>query len=78
MKCYFCDEEMKKGKTTYTVNRHNYHLLIDDVPAWICSQCGEVYFEEDEVDAIQEMIKSVDAGSAKVRRSIPKPKPVPI
>lgn len=78
MKFYFCDEEMKKGKTTYPVNKHNYHLITDDVPAWICSQCGEVYFEEDEVDAIQEMIKSVDAGSAKVRRSIPKPKPAPI
>ncbi len=73
MKCYFCGEEMKKGETTYTVNRNNYHLLIDDVPAWVCSQCGQVYFEEDEVDSIQELIKNVDAGSAKVRGSTPKP-----
>ena len=30
MKCHFCSEEMKKGKTTYTVNKHNYHLFIDE------------------------------------------------
>ena len=71
MKCHFCSEEMKKGKTTYTVNRHNYHLIIDDVPAWICSQCGEVYFEETEVDAIQEMIKSVDLTSGNIIKSKP-------
>ena len=71
MKCHFCSEEMKKGKTTYTVNRHNYHLIIDDVPAWICSQCGEVYFEETEVDAIHEMIKSVDLSSGNIIKSKP-------
>ncbi len=36
---------MKNGKTTYTVNKKGYHLLIDDVPAWICEQCGEPYLK---------------------------------
>ena len=71
MKCHFYGEEMKKGKTTYTVNRHNYHLIIDDVSAWICSQCKEVYFEDDSVDAIQNMIKSVDIASGKIIRNSP-------
>ena len=75
MKCYYCGGDMERGKTTYTVNRHGYHLLIDDVPAWICTQCGEVYFEEDEIDTIQDMLKDVDAGAAKVRREISKPVP---
>jgi len=72
MKCYYCGGDMKKGETTYTVNRHGYHLLIDDVPAWICTQCGEVYFEEEEVDLIQDMLKEIDARAAKVRREAPK------
>lgn len=66
---------MEKAKTTYTANRRGYHLLIDDVPAWICTQCGEVYFEEDEVDAIQDMLREIDAGAAKVRREAPKSVP---
>ena len=35
--------------------------MLDDVPAWVCEQCGEAYFEEKEVDAIQDLIKSVEA-----------------
>lgn len=57
------------------VIRHGYHLLIDDVPAWICTQCGEVYFEEDEVNTIQDMLKDVDAGAEKVRREVQKSVP---
>lgn len=60
MKCYFCGGEMKKGKTTYTVNKKGYHLLIDEVPAWICEQCGEPYFEGDVVDAIQKIVGELD------------------
>lgn len=68
MQCHFCGGEMKKGKTTYTLNRSGYHLLIDDVPAWICSQCGEAYFEENAVDTLQKMTKELDMRVNKVRK----------
>jgi len=68
MKCFHCGGEMKRGKTTYTVNRKGYHLLIHEVPAWICTQCREVYFEGEEVDSIQEVIKSIDEKIGKLRR----------
>jgi YgiT-type zinc finger domain-containing protein len=67
MKCYFCGGEMKSGKTTYTVNKKGYHLLIDDVPAWICEQCGEPYFEGDVVDAIQKLVGALDVRVENVR-----------
>ena len=59
------------GKTTYTVNRQGYHLLINDVPAWVCQQCGETYFEGEEVDAIQELIKTIDSKIVKVQVAKP-------
>jgi len=34
--------------------------VLDAVPAWICKQCGEAYFEEKEVDAIQELVRSLE------------------
>jgi YgiT-type zinc finger domain-containing protein len=58
---------MKKGKTTYTINKKGYHLLIDEVPAWICEQCGEPYFEGDVVDAIQKLVGAVDVRVENVR-----------
>jgi len=52
---------MVRGKTNYAFSKHGYHLLVDEVPAWICQQCGEVYFEGEEVDAIQDLIKTLDS-----------------
>jgi YgiT-type zinc finger domain-containing protein len=69
MQCHFCGGKMEKGKTTYTLNRSGYHLLIDDVPVWICSQCKEVHFEENAVDMIQSMIKNLYMQVNKVREA---------
>jgi YgiT-type zinc finger domain-containing protein len=50
---------MKRGTTPFHVDRKGCHLILDEVPAWICGQCGETYFEEREVDAIQDLAESV-------------------
>jgi YgiT-type zinc finger domain-containing protein len=61
MKCLHCQGELQRGNTTYTINRRGYHVIIDDVPAWICSQCGEPLFDERQVDAIQQLVRKMDA-----------------
>jgi YgiT-type zinc finger domain-containing protein len=48
---------MEKSTVAYTVDRKGYHLFIEKIPAYVCTQCGEKYFEEKEVDAIQNMLK---------------------
>ena len=35
--------------------------MLNAVPAWVCEQCGEAYFEGKEVDAIQDLVRSVEA-----------------
>lgn len=60
MKCLLCKGEMEKTTVAYTVDRKGYHLFIEVIPAYVCSQCGERYFEEKEVDAIQNMLKTFE------------------
>jgi len=60
MKCVHCQGEMKKGTTPFHVDRKGCHLILDEVPAWICEQCGETFFEEREVDTIQDLIVSIE------------------
>ena len=45
---------------SYTAFRQGYHLIIDDVPAWVCEQCGEPLFDEQTVDVIQDMLRAVE------------------
>jgi len=60
MKCLLCGGEMEKTTVAYTVDRKGYHLFIEKIPAYVCVQCGERYFEEKEVEAIQNMIQTLE------------------
>ncbi|NOQ62954.1 MAG: YgiT-type zinc finger protein [Methyloprofundus sp.] len=60
MQCFHCKGEMSKGSAPFSVDRNGYHISWEAVPAWVCSQCGEAYFEENEVNHIQKALKKVD------------------
>jgi len=60
MRCMYCQGQMERGTAPFHIDRKGYHLLFDRIPAWVCAQCGEVYFEEVEVDSIQAVIRAVD------------------
>jgi len=57
---------MVRSTAPFLIDRNGYHLTLDAVPAWVCSQCGEAYFEQKQVEEIQEMIESVDLGARKL------------
>ena len=60
MQCPHCKGTLVRTKTSYTATRKGYHLIVDDVPAWMCEQCGETLFDEETVDTIQETLRQVD------------------
>ena len=61
MKCLYCQGTLIRKSVSYTATRKGYHLIIDQVPAWVCEQCGEPLYEEDTVEAIQQVLQGVDA-----------------
>lgn len=70
MKCLSCKSDMKPGTTTFTVNRHGYHLVIDDLEAHVCPQCGETLLGEAAVEAIQQMASDLDARVENLRKAV--------
>lgn len=50
-------------------SRNDYHITSDNVPAWVCTQCGERYFEEQQVEEIEEAIKRMDVHAAQLHRA---------
>jgi len=55
---------MKNGFAPFSADRNGYHISWDAVPAWVCSQCGEPYFEAAEIDHIQKALQQVDHETA--------------
>ncbi len=69
MKCVYCQGKMQKGTAPYHIDRKGYHFMMDALPAWVCSQCGELYFEESEVESIQNVIRTLDSQTSKLAKS---------
>ena len=64
MNCIHCQGSMNWASAHFHVDRRGYHLSLDSVPAWVCSQCGEPYFEVKEVEAIQRVLVQLDEQTA--------------
>lgn len=69
MKCMHCQGEMVRGSAPFHIDRRGVHVGLDHVPAWVCTQCGEAYFEESEVNVVQEIIRAVDERAGKLART---------
>lgn len=61
MECVYCKGKMEKGTAPFSMDRNGYHIHWHALPAWICTQCGEAYFEKEEVDKIQKVLRAIDA-----------------
>ncbi len=61
-----CRGKMNKNVAPFHLDRKGYHLTFDEIPAWLCNQCGEVYFEETEVDTIQNILRAIEEQAGKM------------
>jgi len=43
-------------------------VVVKDVPAWVCKQCGERYYSIDTVERINEMVRKVSEEKVKTQR----------
>ncbi len=64
MKCVICKHgETSPGTATMTLEREQTTLVIKDVPARVCDNCGEAYFDGGTTDAMLAMLdRAVENG----------------
>ncbi len=65
-----CKGKMERKTAPFHIDRKGYHVTFDEIPAWVCTQCGEVYFEEAEVKAIQNLLKLLDEQTEKLSEAV--------
>ena len=66
MKCIYCQGEMKKSTAPFSISRQGYHIHWDAIEAYVCSQCGEPYFESETVDQIQAALSALEEKSTEL------------
>ncbi len=53
--CPLCSGHIQPGTTTFTVDLKTGVVVVRNVPAWVCTQCGEDWIE----DAISEKLENI-------------------
>jgi len=57
-KCYFCKAKVVQQQTTIDYRWGDTLVVIKDVPAGVCQQCGEKYLESGVYKELERMAKS--------------------
>ena len=56
MKCNLCGGIILEQETTYTLEIEGRFVMVENVPAKVCQQCGEMLFSPDVVERLQKTI----------------------
>lgn len=55
--CYACGGTMKPGETTFTADFGTGVVVVRNVPATVCSQCGMDWINDEITGKIEEIVK---------------------
>jgi YgiT-type zinc finger domain-containing protein len=67
MKCTICKQgETLPGRTTVVLERGKTTVVIKDVPAEICENCGEYYLTEEMTAKVMEMAEEAVRHNAEI------------
>ncbi|MBE7438214.1 MAG: type II toxin-antitoxin system MqsA family antitoxin [Spirochaetales bacterium] len=67
MKCVICKNgETSSGTTTVTLERASTIVVIKEVPAEICENCGEYYLSQTVASRVQESVQAAAQRQAEV------------
>lgn len=67
MKCAICGQgETSPGKTTFTLERGESVVVVRNVPAEVCQDCGEAYLDEEQTDRVIQLAEKAIASGRPV------------
>jgi len=66
MNCFVCKGELKEKKVNYFVDLENTIIIIKEVPAKVCTQCGEKYFDDKTSENIEKIVNQFKEISTEV------------
>ena len=66
MECFMCKGELIEKKVNYMVDLEKTIIIIKDVPAKVCDQCGEQYFDDETSQNIEKIVNRLKDLSTEV------------
>lgn len=70
MKCDLCGGTVREENVSYTLFYEGHWVIVENVPAKVCHQCGEKLFSPDTVDRLQTTIWSKHKPAKKIETPV--------
>jgi len=59
MKCFMCKGDLIEKNVNYVVDLEKTIIIIKCVPARVCTQCGEKFFDDEVAGKLEEMVNQL-------------------
>ena len=59
MSCFYCKGEMEQGTAKFILDLGHCVVIVKNVPARICRQCGEKVFDDDTMERLEQIVDSI-------------------
>ena len=66
MSCFRCKGKIEEKKVNYMVDLENTIIIIKGVPAKVCIECGEQYFDDKTAENIEKIVNQLKSLSTEV------------
>ncbi len=60
--CSFCKGKLEEGQTEFMAKVKEQVVILSEVPAWICENCDESYYNEETSRKIDIIMKQIHEG----------------
>ncbi len=59
MSCFFCKGDLVESTTKFIVDLGSCVVIVKNVPAMVCKQCGEASFDNDVAKQLERIVSAV-------------------
>ena len=59
MECFMCKGELEKKKVNYVVDLEKTIIIIKDLPAKVCNNCGEKFYDDETAKNIEKIVNQL-------------------
>ncbi len=70
MKCDLCKGRVEKKLISYTLFYEGHWIIVENVAARVCQQCGEKLFEPEVVERLQKVVWNKQTPHKKIKTPV--------
>lgn len=60
MNCFLCKGDMESQNVTHTADLGHCIVIVKNVPAMVCTQCGEVWYSGTVMKQLEKIVDTLD------------------